>query len=136
MKRTLFLLAVVVLVLATCGTPAYAHVIKPVYANTCTANWKTIAGNEKQIRCFASYFGVDPNKAVSVASCESGLRWNATSASGTYRGTWQYGPVWEDILPHYLPQHPNESPYHGRRATIVTMRYVRHLGNWSPWSCA
>lgn len=131
--------ALIVTLIASCGlftlaSPTAAHTIKPVSPNQCVFNWTYPGENEKQIRCFSRYFGVDENKAVAVARCESGLRYNATS-SGGHKGTWQYADsTWQGVLPHYFPgRHP--SPYHGRAATIVTMRYVLH-GGWSPWSCA
>lgn len=130
----------VVLLISSCSllmlaSPSQAHVVKPVNPNQCVYNWKYVGENAKQIRCFAAYFGIPGDFAVSVASCESGLRYNAVSPSGTYRGTWQWGPTWEgSARPHMFPGR-DASPFHGRYATIVTMRYVSHYG-WGAWSCA
>lgn len=135
MKR-LALIAASLFLLANCPDPAVAHVYKKIGPNICKANWQTVEGNEKQIRCMANWFGVNADFSVSVARCESGLRYNAVSPSGTYRGTWQWGPTWENSArPHMLPNMPNTTPFDGRRATIVTMRYVKHYG-WGAWSCA
>lgn len=120
---------------------ASAHTLRPVYASTCQANWRTVEGNERQIRCFAAWFGVNADFAVSVARCESGLRANAYNPAGPYVGTWQWWfdgqghGSWYSHRPHFLPGLPGATPWNGRYSTIVTMRYVRHYG-WGAWGCA
>ena len=97
------------------------------------------------IGCAVDLFGPIPGGAefaVDVGRCESGLRPRAVSASGTYRGVYQYGPIWEDFAAdHYWrPEWGRrgvEEPavWNARAQVLVTVRYVA-AGGWSPWSCA
>ncbi len=125
------------LLLAGSGaSPAAAHTIRTVQSSTCKAKWRTLAGNEQQIRCFASFFGVSPDTAASIAKCESGFDYRAYNPAGPYHGTWQYlSSTFESEKDHFLPRNPKASPYHGRLATIRTMRHVHHHG-WGAWGCA
>lgn len=115
--------------------PIEAHTFRTIGPKVCQRNWRTVAGNESQIKCMANYFGVPADYAASVARCESGFRYNAVSPSGTYRGTWQMGPMFENNRPHMLPKLPKASPFQGRHATIFVMRYAKHYG-WSAWACS
>jgi len=45
---------------------------------------------EKEIREQAELFGVDQDRAVALAKCESGLRWDAKNPNSTARGVMQY----------------------------------------------
>lgn len=122
------------------GGPADAHVIKPVSAERCQANWRIPSELIRQARCFASFFGLNPDVAESIVVCESGGRYDPP---GFHEGAWQYNPAtWDGIKAHYLPKVKNPLATNGRHANIVTMRYVRHniaegdANPWHPWSCS
>jgi hypothetical protein len=92
--------------------------------------------SKRQIRCASERFGPIPGgrrRAVCIATRESGLDPEASSATGLYLGLFQHAaaywdhrydtwtrPVWG------LP----DSALEGRTNAIVTIRMVRDLGGW------
>lgn len=135
MRRFRLLLLVALLSLSLCPSDAQAHVYKKIGPNQCKRNWKTVEGNRSQIICIGNLWDANVDHALQIAECESGFRWNAVSPSGTYRGTWQMGPMFEGNRGHMLPGLPNASPFGGRHATIFFYRYSMHYGT-SAWACA
>jgi hypothetical protein len=75
--------------------------------------------------------------AIQVASCESGLRHNASNG-GNYLGVWQMAaPYWYGRVNAFDSRRWDlaPSPFNARSSTIVAIRMV-HSGGWAPWACA
>jgi hypothetical protein len=95
--------------------------------------------------CAVDLFGPIPGgvgKLLAVGECESHLNPHAVSASGTYRGLMQYGPLWENYAADafWRPRWGRRgvdvpSVFNGRAQLLVTVQYVRAHG-WGAWSCA
>jgi hypothetical protein len=94
----------------------------------------------RMIGCAVDRYGGDAGQTEAVGRCESGLNEHAVSASGTYRGVFQYGPLWNSAAdrywrPRWGGRHLNiPSVFNARAQVMVTVRYVRANG-WSAWSC-
>ncbi|MGH2711612.1 MAG: hypothetical protein ACRDH9_10470 [Actinomycetota bacterium] len=89
------------------------------------------------IRCAARELGTvgGPQKAVAVASCESGLRYDAVSPGGGHVGLFQ----------HITSKWPIRAALYGFRGSSwknvramvwVSLRMVARQGSWAGWSCA
>lgn len=94
------------------------------------------ASVERLIRCTARTWQVPggPDKAVSVAFCESRLDPSLRSESGTYVGVFQHSiRYWSDRAATY--GFAGAPPTNGRANVIVSIR-MAHVGGWGPWSCA
>lgn len=89
-------------------------------------------GCERLVRTIASRYGVDPNAAVSVARCESGL--NPSASNGSHGGLFQ-----QDISA--FPDRAASRGFGGRSVwdptanASVSMMMVREDGSWQQWSC-
>lgn len=92
------------------------------------------------IRCTAKRFGIDPDYAIRVARCESGLRPHAIGGTNDlYYGLYQHRI---DLWPgrwQWVGRHPRwevaNDPLDPHANALVTMRMVRAVG-WGPWECA
>lgn len=92
--------------------------------------------SKRQIRCATERFGPIPGgrrRAVCIATRESGLNPEATSATGMYLGLFQHAATyWNHRYETWtrtvwsLP----DSALEGRTNSIVTIRMVRDLGGW------
>lgn len=95
----------------------------------------------RMIGCAVDRYGGDASQTEAVGRCESGLNERAVSSSGTYRGVFQYGPMWNSAAntywrPEWGARHVQvPSVFNGRAQVLVTVRYVRAHG-WGAWSCA
>jgi hypothetical protein len=93
--------------------------------------------SKRVIRCAAATWAVPggADKAICIASRESGLVPTARSASGGYLGLYQHSaaywpvryaawtaPVW----------HLRTTALSGRTNTVVTFRMVHSMGGWAP----
>lgn len=75
--------------------------------------------------------------ALAIASCESGLRYNASNG-GQYLGVWQQSAdYWFGRLNTYDSRRWDlaPSPFNARSSTIVSIR-IAHNNGWGAWSCA
>jgi soluble lytic murein transglycosylase-like protein len=115
--------------LATAPTAAsYTYVPKKV----CAIDWHQGTWFVKQlIRCAAHRYGVNADKAISIARRESMFDPGAYNASQCAKGIYQH-------LCRYWPGRAYDygfkgsSAFNARANIIVTMKMVRKLG-WSPW---
>ena len=84
------------------------------------------------IRCAARYYGVNPDKAVTIAHRESMFDPDAYNAWSCAKGIYQH-------LCRYWPGRAYDygfkgwSAFNARANIIVTMKMVRRYG-WAPWS--
>lgn len=92
------------------------------------------------IACAANRFGVDVDKALDVAECESTFHPEAIGGTGNnYYGLFQHHrELWEGrwakwgVHPRWeIPNDPL-NPYSN---ALVSMQMVREVG-WGPWACA
>lgn len=88
------------------------------------------------IRKAAALFGLDAARLLRTASCESGLRANAVSASGAYAGVFQQARS-------YWPARAYNAGMAGRSVfdawanVYVSAWMIRHAGGWQHWpTCA
>jgi len=90
---------------------------------------------ELLIRHKAQEYGVDAEKAVSVAKCESHLNYDIQSyhirPDGTREDSWG---VWQI----HLPAHPTVTREMATDPIWATEWAMEHLskGHWSMWSCS
>lgn len=99
----------------------------------------TFRGHERSvpdlIRHFATKYGLDVNKALAVAECESGL--SPTAHNSCCHGVYsQHEDYWAGRAAHY--GYPGASYYHPVANIDVSLQMVRDIGSWHPhWSqCA
>ncbi|MBI3647224.1 MAG: hypothetical protein HY240_00440 [Actinobacteria bacterium] len=117
--------------------PASAGTLRSsVSSRLCDYRWKDGPRQVKRlIRCAAHRWPVSggPDKAVSVARCESRFRPKAYNAAG-YAGVFQQST-------YYWPKRsrkfgfPKWSAFNGRANIIVSIR-MAHRHGWGAWSCA
>lgn len=89
------------------------------------------------IRCAARELGTvgGPQKAVAVASCESGLRYDAVSPGGAHVGLFQHiTSRWAARAALY--GYRGYSWKNVRAMTWVSLRMVKAQGSWTGWTCA
>jgi hypothetical protein len=94
----------------------------------------------KTIRCAARRWPVPggPDKAIDVASCESGLNPKAVSASGTYQGVFQQSVTyWPGRFQAYrVRRFELKHPVLNGRSNVVVSGRMAHRSGWYPWTCA
>jgi hypothetical protein len=103
-----------------------------VPSKLCPIDWHQGTWFVKQlIRCAAHHYGVDADKAISVARRESMFDPDAYNTWACAKGVFQH-------LCRYWPGRAYDygfkgwSAYNARANIIVTMKMVRRLG-WAPW---
>jgi hypothetical protein len=103
-----------------------------VPAKVCAINWRKDTRHVKGlIRCAAHHFGVNVDKAVSIAFRESRFHPRAYNNWSCAKGIYQH-------LCRYWPTRAREygfrrwSAYNARANIFVTMRMVKRYG-WQPW---
>lgn len=102
----------------------------------CAYDWRRSTFQlKKMIRCAARRWPVSggPDKAVSVARCESRFdtdAYNPGGYAGVYQQATRYWPGRSDTFGFR-----DYSVYNGRANIMVSVR-MAHRGGWSPWSCA
>jgi len=92
--------------------------------------------SKRTIACAVNFFGPVPggvDRAVCIASRESGLIPTAKSATGMYVGLFQHSAAaWPDRFATWT--HPawdlSPRPLNGRSNSIVTIRMVHAIGTW------
>jgi hypothetical protein len=107
-----------------------------VARRVCDYDWKRSTYQLKRlIRCAARRWDVSggPDKAVSVARCESRFDPDAYNPGG-YAGVYQQATrYWPSRASTYGFR--DYSVYNGRANIMVSVR-MAHRGGWGPWSCA
>jgi hypothetical protein len=102
----------------------------------CDFDWQRSSYQLKRlIRCAARRWNVrgGPDKAVSVARCESRFNPDAYNGGG-YAGVYQQATrYWPSRATTYGFR--DYSVYNGRANIMVSVR-MAHRGGWGPWSCA
>jgi hypothetical protein len=102
----------------------------------CDYDWKRSTYQLKRlIRCAARRWDVagGPDKAVSVARCESRFDPEAYN-SGGYAGVYQQATrYWPSRATTYGFR--DYSVYNGRANIVVSIR-MAHRSGWGPWACA
>jgi soluble lytic murein transglycosylase-like protein len=98
----------------------------------CSIDWRAGRREVKHlIRCAANHWGVNPDKALTIAHRESLFEPDAYNSWSCAKGIYQH-------LCRYWPERAydygfkGKSAYNARANIIVTMKMVRRLG-WSPW---
>ena len=101
-------------------------------STVCPIEWRDGTTKVKDlIRCAARHFGVNPDKALSIARRESRFRPTAYNSWSCAKGIYQH-------LCRYWPSRADAygfddwSAYNARANVMVTMRMVKHYG-WGPW---
>ncbi len=115
--------------------PAQARKRSEVPPWRCRIDWQQGSQQVKQlIRCAARRWQVPggPDKAISVARCESRLSpkaYNPGGYAGVYQQSMRY---WKGRARDY--GFPDWSVYNGRANVIVSIRMAHRYG-WGPWGC-
>jgi hypothetical protein len=109
---------------------------RKVARRVCDYEWKRSTYQLKRlIRCAARRWSVNggPDKAVSVARCESRFNPNAYNPGG-YAGVFQQATrYWRSRATTYGFR--DSSVYNGRANIVVSVRMAHRTG-WGAWSCA
>lgn len=117
------------------ATPARAERRSKVPSSVCDIDWRQGKHHVKElIRCAARRWHVPggPDKAISVARCESGF--DPKAKGGSNAGVFQQRLVyWPKRAKVY--GFPDWSAYNGRANVIVSIR-MAHRAGWGAWSCA
>lgn len=120
------------------GPATTAGGIEEVPRRVCAYDWREGTWHVKQlIKCAARRWdspGV-PNKAITVARCESNLQPKAYNPNG-YAGLFQQATAyWPDRADRW--GQPDRSAFNGRANIIVSIRMAASLRSWSAWGgCA
>ncbi|HZD80542.1 MAG TPA: hypothetical protein VE646_10960 [Actinomycetota bacterium] len=135
-RRVLLAVLTSVALLAMPATPVQARERSQVPRWRCRIDWQHGPWHVKKlIRCAARHWRVPggPDKAVSVARCESRLDPSAYNAGG-FAGVFQQSTrYWRGRARTYgFPAH---SVFNGRANVIVSVRMAHRYG-WGPWGCA
>jgi hypothetical protein len=91
------------------------------------------------IQCAVRHWPVDGgyDKALSVATCESGLNplaYNSGGYAGVYQHDVGYWPMrFDSLSPQWWGLSP--SVYNARSNVVIAIRYAS-MYDWSAWSCA
>ena len=113
---------------AATGEATYSFTPKKI----CAIDWRAGRREVKHlIRCAANHWGVNPDKALTIAHRESLFDPDAYNSWSCAKGIYQH-------LCRYWPERAYDygfkgrSAYNARANIIVTMKMVRHYG-WAPW---
>jgi hypothetical protein len=122
--------------LISAGASTTDDTARMVSRRICDYDWKRSTYQLKRlIRCAARRWEVNggPDKAVSVARCESRFDPDAYNPGG-YAGVYQQATrYWPSRATTYGFR--DYSVYNGRANVMVSVR-MAHRGGWGPWSCA
>jgi soluble lytic murein transglycosylase-like protein len=113
---------------AATGEATYSFTPKRI----CAIDWRAGRREVKHlIRCAANHWGVNPNKALTIAHRESLFDPDAYNSWSCAKGIYQHlCRYWPDRAYDY--GFKGRSAYNARANIIVTMKMVRHYG-WAPW---
>jgi soluble lytic murein transglycosylase-like protein len=113
---------------AATGEATYAFTPKKI----CAIDWRAGRREVKHlIRCAANHWGVNPDKALTIAHRESLFDPDAYNSWSCAKGIYQHlCRYWPDRAYDY--GFKGRSAYNARANIIVTMKMVRHYG-WAPW---
>jgi hypothetical protein len=135
-RATVATLILTALIVTSFGANASASTGEVAYSYTprkiCAIDWRAGKTEVKHlIRCAAHHWGVNADKAVSIAHRESLFDPHAYNTWSCAKGIYQH-------LCRYWPERAYAYGFAGRRAfnaranIIVTMKMVRRHG-WAPW---
>jgi soluble lytic murein transglycosylase-like protein len=129
---TLILTALIVAfpVHASAATDEATYAFTP--KKICAIDWRAGRREVKHlIRCAANHWGVNPDKALTIAHRESLFDPDAYNSWSCAKGIYQHlCRYWPDRAYDY--GFKGRSAYNARANIIVTMKMVRHYG-WAPW---
>jgi soluble lytic murein transglycosylase-like protein len=113
---------------AATGEATYSFTPKKI----CAIDWRAGRREVKHlIRCAANHWGVNPDKALTIAHRESSFDPDAYNSWSCAKGIYQHlCRYWPDRAYDY--GFKGRSAYNARANIIVTMKMVRHYG-WAPW---
>jgi soluble lytic murein transglycosylase-like protein len=113
---------------AATGEATYSFTPKRI----CAIDWRAGRREVKHlIRCAANHWGVNPDKALTIAHRESLFDPDAYNSRSCAKGIYQHlCRYWPDRAYDY--GFKGRSAYNARANIIVTMKMVRHYG-WAPW---
>jgi soluble lytic murein transglycosylase-like protein len=113
---------------AATGEATYSFTPKKI----CAIDWRAGRREVKHlIRCAANHWGVNPDKALTIAHRESLFDPDAYNSWSCAKGIYQHlCRYWPDRAYDY--GFKGRSAYNARANIIVTMKMVRHYG-WAPW---
>jgi soluble lytic murein transglycosylase-like protein len=113
---------------AATGEATYSFTPKRI----CAIDWRAGRREVKHlIRCAANHWGVNPDKALTIAHRESLFDPDAYNSWSCAKGIYQHlCRYWPDRAYDY--GFKGRSAYNARANIIVTMKMVRHHG-WAPW---
>jgi soluble lytic murein transglycosylase-like protein len=113
---------------AATGEATYSFTPKRI----CAIDWRAGRREVKHlIRCAANHWGVNPDKALTIAHRESLFDPDAYNSWSCAKGIYQHlCRYWPDRAYDY--GFKGRSAYNARANIIVTMKMVRHYG-WAPW---
>ena len=135
-RATVATLILAALVVTSSGANATARTGEGAYSYTprkiCAIDWRAGRTEVRHlIRCAAHHWGVNADKAVSIAHRESLFDPDAYNSGSCAKGVYQH-------LCRYWPERAYDNGFKGRSAfnaranIIVTMKMVRRHG-WAPW---
>jgi soluble lytic murein transglycosylase-like protein len=131
-RVTVATLILTALIIASPVAPAAGEAYSYTPRKICAIDWRAGTTEVKHlIRCAARHWGVNADKALSVAHRESLFDPHAYNASSCAKGIYQH-------LCRYWPERADDYGFKGRRAfnaranIIVTMKMVRRDG-WAAW---
>ena len=120
------------LIIASPASPMTGEAYSYTPRKICAIDWRVNKRHVKHlIRCAAHQYGVNADKAISIAHRESHFDPDAYNAWSCAKGIYQH-------LCRYWPGRAYDYGFKGRSAfnaranIIVTMKMVRHYG-WGPW---
>ena len=132
----LLLLSAAPLTTSTGASTTEGDRARQVARRVCDYDWKRSTYQLKRlIRCAARRWEVagGPDKAVSVARCESRFDPRAYNSNG-YAGVYQQATrYWRTRSSTYGFR--DYSVFNGRANIVVSVR-MAHRGGWGPWACA
>jgi soluble lytic murein transglycosylase-like protein len=113
---------------AATGEATYSFTPKRI----CAIDWRAGRREVKHlIRCAANHWGVNPDKALTIAHRESLFDPDAYNSWSCAKGIYQHlCRYWPDRAYDY--GFKGRSAYNARANIIVTLKMVRHYG-WAPW---
>ncbi len=116
---------------AMAGDPSYSYTFTP--RKICPIRWQDGTLQVKRlIRCAARHYGVNPDRAVTIAHRESEFHPHAYNAWSCAKGIYQHlCRYWAGRAYDY--GFKGWPAFNARANIIVTMKMVRRYG-WAPWS--
>jgi soluble lytic murein transglycosylase-like protein len=131
-RATVATLTLTALIIASPVAPATGEAYSYTPRKICDIDWRAGKHEVKHlIRCAARHWGVNPDKAISIAHRESQFHPHAYNSWSCAKGIYQHlCRYWPDRA--YSYGFKGRSAFNARANIIVTMKMVRRYG-WVPW---